>query len=237
MPETLRLPLSEHVDALQGVWRDLVASFLDGEAGGALAQFLAARAACGAVIYPPRPLAALEATPFETVRVIIVGQDPYHGPGQAHGLAFSVPEGVALPPSLRNVFLELQRDCGCVVPASGNLQRWAYQGVLLLNAVFTVEEGRPGSHANRGWERLSEAVLARLAADARAKVFLLWGAFAQSQRALIEACGARHLVLAANHPSPLSARRPPAPFIGCRHFSRANAFLAAHGRGAIDWCT
>ena len=170
------------------------------------------------------------------MRVVIVGQDPYHGPGQAHGLAFSVPDGVRPPPSLRNVFLELQRDCGCVLPASGNLQRWAHQGVLLLNAVFTVEEGRPGSHANRGWERLSEAVLARLAADARPKVFLLWGAFAQSRRALIEAHGGLHLVLAANHPSPLAARRPPAPFLGCGHFSRANAFLVAHGRGAIHWC-
>lgn len=236
MSATLRLPLSDHVAALPADWRPLVQDFLASAEGQSLQSFLAARAAAGATIYPPRPLRALELTPLRDVRVAILGQDPYHRPGQAHGLAFSVPDAVAPPPSLRNIFLELKNDLGCPIPESGNLERWARQGVLLLNAVFTVEEGRPGSHANRGWERLSESVIARLAADERPKVFLLWGAFAQAQRAPIEAIGAQHLVLAANHPSPLSARRPPLPFLGCRHFSKANAFLERCGRGRIDWC-
>lgn len=236
MPATLQLPLADHFDALAGVWRELGQTFLAGDVGRALAHFIAARAAAGAIIYPPRPLRALELTPFPTVRVVILGQDPYHGPGQAHGLAFSVPDGIRPPPSLRNIFLELKRDLGCPLPASGNLERWARQGVLLLNAVFTVEEGKPGAHANRGWERFSDAIVERLAVDARPKVFLLWGAAAQARRASIAANGAPHLVLTANHPSPLSARRPPQPFLGCGHFSRANAFLAARGRGSIDWC-
>ncbi len=236
MPATLQLPLRAHADALAAEWRALALRFLKTEEGRALQRFLAARAAAGATIYPPRPLRALELTPFNEVRVVILGQDPYHGPGQAHGLAFSVPDGVRPPPSLRNIFLELRSDLGCPIPASGNLERWARQGVLLLNAVFTVEEGQPGAHAGRGWERFSEAVLEQLARDARPKVFLLWGAFAQAQRARIEAAGSQHLVLAANHPSPLSARRPPLPFLGCRHFSRANEFLDRHGRGVVDWC-
>jgi uracil-DNA glycosylase len=236
MPTTLRLPLNSHLDALPADWRALVRGFLASKEGQSLQRFLAARAAAGATIYPPRPLHALELSPLREVRVVVVGQDPYHGPGQAHGLAFSVPDALAPPPSLRNIFLELKSDLGCPIPASGNLERWARQGVLLLNAVFTVEEGKAGSHAGRGWERLSESVIERLAADERPKVFLLWGAFAQAQRPLIEAKGGRHLVLAANHPSPLSARRAPVPFFGCRHFSRANAFLDGHQRGIVDWC-
>jgi uracil-DNA glycosylase len=236
MSATLHLPLSAHIDALPPGWRPLAQRFADSEEGRTLQSFLETRAAVGATIYPPRPLHALELTPFDDVRVVVLGQDPYHGPGQAHGLAFSVPDGVRPPPSLRNIFLELKSDLGCPIPSSGNLERWARQGVLLLNAVFTVEESKPGSHAGRGWERLSESVIKQLAADARPKVFLLWGAFAQAQRNLIEANGPQHLVLAANHPSPLSARRAPAPFLGCRHFSRANAFLSVQGRGAVDWC-
>lgn len=236
MPPTLRLPLSAHLDALPADWRALAQHFLASKDGQSLQHFLAARAAAGATIYPPRPLHALELTPRHDVRVVILGQDPYHGPGQAHGLAFSVPDGVAPPPSLRNIFLELKSDLGCPIPASGNLERWARRGVLLLNAVFTVEEGKPGSHARRGWERLSRSVIEQLARDARPKVFLLWGTFAQAQRDLVETNGPQHLVLAANHPSPLSARRPPVPFFGCRHFSRANEFLEQRGRGSIDWC-
>jgi uracil-DNA glycosylase len=167
--------------------------------------------------------------------VVILGQDPYHGPSQAHGLAFSVPPGVRPPPSLRNIFLELQRDLGGAPPSDGSLERWARQGVLLLNAVLTVEDGSPGAHARLGWESLTTTLLARLAGDARPKVFMLWGAQAQAQARRAEV-GEPHLVLEANHPSPLSARRPPAPFLGCRHFSRANEFLAAHNRGVIDWC-
>lgn len=230
------LPLSDHVAALPADWRSLAGSFLASPEGVALTSFLAERIAAGARIYPPRPLHAFELTPLADVRVVILGQDPYHGPGQAHGLAFSVPDGVRPPPSLRNIFLELRRDAGCPIPVSGNLERWARQGVLLLNAVLTVEDGRPSSHAGKGWEAFTGDVIALLAADPRPKNFLLWGGQAQAKRSLVEARGGVHQVLAANHPSPLSARRPPLPFLGCGHFSRANAFLSAHGRGAIDWC-
>jgi len=214
-------------------WRDPVEAFLASEGGGRLGRFLDERRNAGASIYPPQPFAALALTPFDTVRVVILGQDPYHGAGQAHGLAFSVPAGVKPPPSLRNIFLELQRDLGCAPTSSGSLEHWARQGVLLLNAVLTVEDGSPGAHAGRGWEALTADLLRRLADDARPKVFMLWGALAQARRAGI---GEPHLVLEANHPSPLSARRPPVPFLGCGHFSRANAFLEASGRGKIEWC-
>jgi uracil-DNA glycosylase len=232
----LQMPLAAHIETLPAGWRALAAAFADSAAGAALQDFLAARVAGGATIYPRRPLRALELTPPEAVRAVILGQDPYHGAGQAHGLAFSVADGVRPPPSLRNIFLELQRDLGCAPPASGNLERWARQGVLLLNAVLTVEDGRPASHAGKGWEALTDAVIGALAREASPKAFLLWGGPAQAKRPLIDAAGGAHLVLAANHPSPLSARRPPQPFLGCGHFARANAFLAAGGRGAIDWC-
>lgn len=214
-------------------WRASVEAFLGSADGECVARFLEERRQAGATIYPPQPFTALMLTPFDAVRVVILGQDPYHGAGQAHGLAFSVPPGVKPPPSLRNIFVELQRDLGCAPPLDGSLERWARQGVLLLNAVLSVEDGSPGAHARRGWESLTTALLARLAEDAKPKVFMLWGAHAQSRRAGL---GEAHLVLEANHPSPLSARRPPVPFLGCRHFSRANEFLAAHGRGVIDWC-
>jgi uracil-DNA glycosylase len=221
--------------ALAPGWRVLVDRFFASVPGTVLQGFLEQRAAAGARIYPPDPLRALKLTPPESVRVVILGQDPYHGPGQAHGLAFSVPDGVRPPPSLRNMFLELRSDLDCSVPATGNLEHWARQGVLLLNAVLTVEEGQPGSHAGRGWEHLTDAVVDALAADPWPKVFLLWGAHAQAKAARIGSYGREHAVLLANHPSPLSARRPPRPFLGCRHFSMANAILAASGRGTIDW--
>jgi uracil-DNA glycosylase len=214
-------------------WHAPVETFFASADGDRLTQFLDERRRAGAIIYPPQPLRALMLTPFDAVRAVILGQDPYHRAGQAHGLAFSVPPGVRPPPSLRNIFLELQRDLGCAPPSHGSLEGWARQGVLLLNAVLTVEEGAPGAHAGRGWEALTAALLSALADDARPKVFMLWGAFAQARRAGI---GAPHLVLECNHPSPLSARRPPVPFLGCCHFSRANAFLESNGRGAIDWC-
>ena len=228
--------LGAHIDALPDDWRPLAERFASSPQGIALQSFLAQRAANGAVIYPPRPLHALELTPLAGVRAVILGQDPYHGAGQAHGLAFSVPDGVRPPPSLRNIFLELRSDLGCAVPASGNLERWVRQGVLLLNAVLTVEDGQPASHAGKGWELFTDSVIDALANDTQPKVFMLWGAHAQARRQRIAAGGTGHCVLTANHPSPLSARRAPQPFLGCRHFSRANAFLAAHGRGAIDWC-
>ncbi len=230
----LLLPLRAHVDALPSDWRALAQQFAESADGTALQGWLEQRSGAGAVIYPPRPLHALELTPRAQVRVVILGQDPYHGPGQAHGLAFSVPDDVRLPPSLRNIFLELRSDLGCAVPSTGNLERWARQGVLLLNAVLTVEDGQPAAHAQRGWEVFTDAVVDTLAQDAAPKVFLLWGAPAQAKQA--RCAGAGHLVLVANHPSPLSARRGPQPFLGCRHFSQANAFLAAHGRGQVNWC-
>jgi uracil-DNA glycosylase len=218
-------------------WQPLVHAFLSGPAGRDLEGFLEQRAAASVPVFPPRPLRALELTPLHAVRVVILGQDPYHGAGQAHGLAFSVPDGVRPPPSLRNVFRELGDDLRCAPPTSGNLERWASQGVLLLNAVLTVEEGRPASHAGRGWEFLTDDVIRALAADAAPKAFLLWGVHAQAKRPLIESARSEHAVLVANHPSPLSARRPPQPFLGCRHFSRANDYLERQGRAGINWCS
>ena len=194
--------------------------------GEALLEFLETRLEAGATIFPPQPLRALELTPPESVRVVILGQDPYHGRGQAEGLAFSVASGVALPPSLRNIFKELERDLGTPFPAfpnpGGSLVRWAKKGVLLLNTCLTVEEGQPASHAGKGWEVLTDAIIRKVSDEAQPAVFMLWGAHAQSKRTLID--GTRHLVLTANHPSPLSALRPPQPFIGCGHFGKARAW-------------
>ena len=212
-------------------WQPLVDGFFASPAGVQLLAFLRERLAAGASIFPPQPLRALELTPPKTVRVVILGQDPYHGRGQAHGLAFSVAPGVALPPSLRNIFKEIERDLGQPPPAfpvpGGSLVAWAERGALLLNTTLTVEEGQPGSHAKRGWELLTDALIAHVAAQPQPVVFMLWGAHAQSKRALITA--PQHLVLCANHPSPLSALRPPVPFIGCGHFGKARAFRLAHG--------
>ena len=212
-------------------WQPLVQDFFAGAAGRKLLGFLQARLDAGATIFPPRPLRALELTAPEDVRVVILGQDPYHGRGQAEGLAFSVAPGVPLPPSLRNIFKELQRDLGTPPPAfpqpGGSLVKWATNGVLLLNTTLTVEEGQPASHAGKGWEVLTDAVIRHVAQGQRPVVFMLWGAHAQSKRAVIP--GDRgHLVLTANHPSPLSALRPPVPFIGCGHFGQARAFRQAH---------
>jgi len=228
--------LRAHLDALPPPWRQCLAAPLAAETTRSLVQFIDGRVAAGATVYPPHPLAALQACAPGDVRVVILGQDPYHGPGQAHGFAFSVPDGVRPPPSLRNIFIELSRDCGCPLRRSGSLLAWSRQGVLLLNTVLTVEAGRPGSHAGRGWEPLTDAIVAVVAALPKAKVFLLWGAQAQSKREQIEAVSAPLLVLTANHPSPLSARRPPQPFLGCGHFSQANRYLAAQAVGPIDWC-
>ena len=204
-------------------WQALADRFFASPAGIQLLAFLQQRQAHDAVIFPPQPLRALELTPPEAVRVVILGQDPYHGRGQAEGLAFSVAPGVPLPPSLRNIFKELQRDLGLPPPPfpvpGGSLVHWARQGVLLLNTCLTVEEGRPASHAGKGWEVLTDAIIRQVSAGTEPVVFMLWGAHAQSKRPLID--GARHRVLCANHPSPLSALRPPLPFMGCGHFSLA----------------
>ena len=212
-------------------WQGLVDDFFASAAGVKLLGFLRERLDAGAVVFPPQPLRALELTPPEQVRVVILGQDPYHGRGQAEGLAFSVAPGVPLPPSLRNIFKELQRDLGTPPPSfpvpGGSLVRWATQGVLLLNTCLTVEEGQAASHSGRGWEALTDAVIRHVAAGDQPVVFMLWGAHAQSKRALIDAD--RHRVLTANHPSPLSALRPPLPFIGCGHFGEARAWRERHG--------
>jgi len=229
--------LRAHLARLPVVWRECLAAQLAANTTRALIDFVDARLADGAVIYPSQPLAALQACTPRDVRVIILGQDPYHGPGQAHGFAFSVPEGVRPPPSLRNIFLELAHDCGCRQQRSGCLLAWSRQGVLLLNSVLTVEAGAPGSHASRGWEPLTDAIVVALASLAAPKVFLLWGAQAQAKRERIEAAIAPNLVLCANHPSPMSARRGPQSFLGCGHFSRANAYLVSQGSGPIDWCS
>lgn len=212
-------------------WQPLVQEFFASAAGRKLLGFLQARLDAGATIFPPRPLRALELTPPEAARVVILGQDPYHGRGQAEGLAFSVAPGVPLPPSLRNIFKELQRDLGTPPPAfpqpGGSLVKWAKNGVLLLNTTLTVEEGQPASHAGQGWELLTDAVIRHIAQGPRPVVFMLWGSHAQSKRAIIPQ-DRGHLVLTANHPSPLSALRPPVPFIGCGHFGQARAFRQAH---------
>jgi uracil-DNA glycosylase len=197
-----------------------------------LRQFLLERKRLGAVIYPPGELIfnALNTTPFEAVKVVILGQDPYHGPGQAHGLCFSVQPGVANPPSLVNIYKELAADLGTAPPPDGNLQPWAEQGVLLLNAVLTVEQGRPAAHQGKGWERFTDRVVSELNEARDGLVFLLWGSYAIKKGAVIDRN--RHLVLTAPHPSPLSAHRG---FFGCRHFSRANEWLIEHGQTPISW--
>jgi uracil-DNA glycosylase len=190
----------------------------------------------GKTIYPPRGqrLRALDLTPLDAVKVVILGQDPYHGPGQAHGLCFSVPEGVRVPPSLVNIYKELRDDLSVAIPPHGNLEHWARQGVLLLNNSLTVEAGRAGSHAGRGWEAITDAAVAAVAARDAPSVFILWGSHARNkaQRVAELGPGTRHLVLTSPHPSPLSAH---SGFFGSKPFSKANAFLEAHGRGKIDW--
>ena len=258
-------------------WQPQIAQFVHSAQGRHLRQFLRAELAIGTVIYPAEPFYALQHTPLSAVRVVILGQDPYHGPGQAHGLAFSVRPGVKIPPSLRNIFKEIARDnalragqAGAIEgsavlgnaqlhsdgmgstlqsgtapvplvsflpPASGNLDRWAAQGVLLLNTCLTVQDGQPASHAKQGWEVLTDALIQACAQKAEPVVFMLWGAHAQAKQALIAAHNAdgRHGVFTANHPSPLSALRPPTAFLGCGHFGRCNQWLLKNGQIPIAW--
>jgi uracil-DNA glycosylase len=239
-------------------WVPVIQHFLGSDSARELGNFIGERIAAGATIYPLEPFRALDLTPLAKVRVVILGQDPYHGPGQAQGLAFSVAAGVPLPPSLRNIYKEIARDklaqpgafspTGAVrtplAPTSGqsvngSLVRWASQGVLLLNTCLSVEKDRPASHSKKGWEVLTDNIIEAVWASPRPVVFMLWGAHAQARQALMVSNGAssagRHLVLTANHPSPLSALRAPKPFIGCGHFGQANAFLTAHNGVGIDW--
>lgn len=184
------------------------------------------------VVYPPpaRIFYALDSCPFDKVRAVILGQDPYHGRRQAHGLCFSVPDGILPPPSLQNIFAEIHTDVGAPIPSSGNLQRWVDQGVLLLNATLTVDAGKAGSHQGKGWEIFTDVVIRRLSEKRDHLVFLLWGRYAQQKAALIDSN--RHLVLTAAHPSPYSAS---SGFFGCRHFSKANEYLVKHGEKSIEW--
>lgn len=231
----LREPLAAQVAWLPAAWRTLLDDALRSDSFRELSAHIDRRLDESAVIYPATPFRALELTSPHEVRAVVLGQDPYHGPGQAQGLAFSVPTSQRRPPSLRNIFNEVAANFGGD-PASFNndLGRWGRQGVLLLNALLTVEDGQAASHAKRGWEAFTDSVIAAVARDDSPKVFMLWGAHAQAKQALIPP-GSPHLVLSANHPSPLSATRPPVPFLGCRHFLLANEWLAQQQLPPIDW--
>lgn len=221
--------------ALPPSWKTPLAHVCERPEIDTLIQFLQGREAAGAIIYPEKQtiFAALRATPFDKVSIVIVGQDPYHGPGQAHGLSFSVPAGVAQPPSLQNIFKELRSDIGMPAPKTGTLTNWANQGVLLLNAILSVEKSSPASHSGKGWELFTDGIIEALIKQKRPMVFMLWGAYAQKKIAHLEvhvdpSC---HLILKAAHPSPFSVRG----FLGCRHFSQANKFLKEHNLPEIDW--
>ena len=224
--------MSESSLRLEPSWKARVGDWFERGDMRALSTFLRERVNAGARIHPPPKeiFAAFDATPFDAVKVVILGQDPYHGPGQAHGLCFSVLPGVEVPPSLQNIYKELARDTGFAPPAHGYLLPWAQRGVLLLNAVLTVEEGRAGSHQGKGWEGFTDQVVDVLNREREGLVFLLWGSYAQAKGRVIDP--QRHRVLKAPHPSPLSAHRG---FLGCGHFSAANDYLRRRGLGAIDW--
>ncbi len=197
-----------------------------------IVTFIKTEKAAGKIIYPPGALIfnAFDKTPFNKVKVVLLGQDPYHNPGQAHGLSFSVPDGVTKPPSLINIFKELQSDLGIPSSANGNLEKWALQGVLLLNASLTVRKNEPASHSKIGWIEFTDAVIKKISGEKKGVVFLLWGKFAQDKQVLIDET--KHQVLKAAHPSPFSADKG---FFGCRHFSKANEFLMQEGLAPIDW--
>jgi uracil-DNA glycosylase len=197
-----------------------------------LKQFLVEEKRKGAHIYPPgnQIFAALDHTPLDDVKVVLLGQDPYHGHGQAHGLCFSVNDGVRFPPSLQNIFKELKEDCGCEIPLSGNLTKWADQGVLLLNATLTVRANEAGSHQNKGWETFTDQIIKTISDTKKHIVFILWGRFAQGKETLIDA--QKHLILKAAHPSPFSAYNG---FFGCKHFSKTNTYLNNNGLTEINW--
>lgn len=212
-------------------WQHILANDFDSPYFESLAAFVRERYS-HSVCYPPagRIFAALDECPFDKVKVVILGQDPYHEPGQATGLAFSVADGVRVPPSLENIFKEIESDTGTKPLPSGDLKRWAEQGVLLLNATLTVDAGRAGSHQGKGWEELTDSIVRHLSLERDGLVFMLWGNYARRKGATIDRT--KHLVLEARHPSPLSAHRG---FLGCHHFSRANEYLISRGQTPIDW--
>ncbi|WBG66666.1 uracil-DNA glycosylase [Pseudomonas citronellolis] len=217
---------------LEESWKSALREEFDKPYMRELGEFLRREKAAGKVIYPPGPLIfnALNSTPLDQVKVVIIGQDPYHGPGQAHGLCFSVQPGVPAPPSLQNIYKELQRDLNVPIPNHGYLQHWAEQGVLLLNTSLTVEQARAGSHAQAGWQQFTDRVIEVVNERCDGVVFLLWGSHAQSKQKLIDP--RKHLILKSAHPSPLSAYRG---FLGNGHFSRTNKFLEQNGKTPIDW--
>ena len=224
--------MTDHPVKLERSWKERVGEYLARPDMRALSDFLRAEKQAGKVIYPPGPeiFAAFDHTPFDTVRVVILGQDPYHGPNQAHGLCFSVRPGIPAPPSLQNIFKEIQRDLGFRAPDHGCLTPWADRGVLLLNATLTVQQGMAGSHQGKGWEGFTDAAIDALNREREGLVFMLWGSYAQKKGQLID--GRRHCILRSVHPSPLSAHRG---FIGCGHFSAANQYLESRGVAPIDW--
>jgi len=231
MPEQGQIATDSRLK-LEPSWKARVWDHFDRPEIAALRQFLLERKQARARIYPPGPriFTALDTTPFDQVKVVILGQDPYHGPGQAHGLCFSVLPGVPVPPSLANIFSEIERDLSIPRPDHGCLIPWARRGVLLLNSVLTVEAGHPGSHQGKGWEGFTDRVIDELNRGREGLVFLLWGSYAQAKGRLIDRD--RHLVLQAPHPSPLSAHRG---FLGCGHFSAANRYLEGEGQSPVDW--
>ncbi|MBL7692362.1 MAG: uracil-DNA glycosylase [Flavipsychrobacter sp.] len=218
--------------AIENSWKERLTAEFDKPYFIQVTEFLKQELKAGKVIYPPGKLIfnAFACTPFKEVKVVIIGQDPYHNPGQAHGLSFSVQDGVAPPPSLVNIFKEIQSDLGLQLSGTGNLEKWAKQGVLLLNASLTVEANNPMSHSKVGWHLFTDEVIRQVSAGKEHVVFLLWGRFAQNKETLID--GSKHLILKSAHPSPLSAYNG---FFGCRHFSKANAWLHQHGIPEIDW--
>lgn len=242
----LKRPLAGLLDGAQGRlgdWQPLLQAWRVSAAGRALITAVDSRVTAGATVFPAQVFRAFELTQLAQTRVVILGQDPYHGAGQAEGLAFSVAPGRRIPPSLRNVLDELARDLGPQILArapiggqvNGSLMPWAERGVLLLNSSLTVEEGQPASHAGLGWEALTDAVISALAAHPSPKVFLLWGAHAQAKAPIVREAGRGHAILQCNHPSPLAARRGAAPFVGCGHFGQANAFLSEAGAAPVNW--
>jgi len=230
----LHIPITAQAQKVAVAWQPALvaaAAALD-----RVARYVQTRLDAGVCIYPARPFRALDHALPHTVRVVILGQDPYHGSGQATGLAFAVPNAHKRPPSLRNIHAELVREFPERSEATfaNDLSHWVKQGVLLLNTVLTVEEGRPAAHAKQGWEAVTDALITLVARDPQPKIFMLWGAQAQAKQALL-APDSPHLILTANHPSPLSARRPPVPFLGCGHFATANRWLAEQGKAPVHW--
>jgi uracil-DNA glycosylase len=218
--------------ALTGTWAELLADELDQDYMQSLRAFLLDEKRAGKKLFPQSEAIfnAFLLTPFEQVKVVILGQDPYHGEGQAHGLSFSVPEGVPLPPSLQNIYKEIEQEFTCKMPSKGTLTHWAEQGVLLLNSVLTVQAGLAGSHQGKGWERFTDRVVQLINQQSDSVVFMLWGSYAKNKGKMIDA--KRHCILTAPHPSPLSAYRG---FFGCGHFAKANQYLEAQGKTPIDW--